>query len=141
MQHPRHAHFLLQNARILKFIKHEGSDWVLTKNGLDFLEANEDKREEILVESMLESKIVSCTISEVGTLEDAAKMTCEQLSMLLMSNTLLEEGSSKGIHRSTAVRRAASLRKWLRWLSQKTLRISDDFDDALITGERETLEL
>ena len=43
-EHRRQAHFLIQNAIILGFVKRESSEWKLTALGYEFLETEEKRK-------------------------------------------------------------------------------------------------
>jgi hypothetical protein len=139
-QHIRHAHLLLQNADILGFIGRKNSNWVLTDSGLLFLRSNNTEKKLLIAKAMVSSNLFRFLLERSGSFAKAKKMSIQQISELLLMNTIISKGSIEPIQKSTATRRAASVKGWLNWLSATVGNALDDPRDELVLAEQETLD-
>jgi len=139
-QHTRHAHLLLQNAYILGFVRREGNKWTLTASGFKFLEATKEKKGLMLAKAMLESRLMSFVIKRAGSLSKATMMTTRQISDLLIETTVVQAGSKKRIEKTTADRRAVSVKGWISWLERNIPKIGGENARELLVVQQKALD-
>ncbi|RLI52497.1 MAG: hypothetical protein DRP09_17800 [Candidatus Thorarchaeota archaeon] len=112
----RHAHFMCQNCCILGFAVRSDSGLVLTDKGRRFLDSGDRMKGLILAQSILESPVVSMLIKHAGSLEEAARMSQDDITEFLVENTLASTRKTAPIEAVTARRRASSVKRWIEWL-------------------------
>lgn len=114
-EHPRQAHFLIQNARILGFAKKVKRGYSLTEKGRSYLKASETEKGYMLSYALLECRIIDSLVQYAGSLGKAVKMSREEISDFLVRHVSVPT-SGHLMQRVTADRRASTVRAWLDWL-------------------------
>lgn len=138
-EHERHAHFLVQNARILGLVVRDETRWILSESGKEFVNATTETKGLILARAMLDSRIVSALIMHAGSLEAASRMTVEEISDFLVETTFVSEGNRDPIQGVTANRRASSVKYWIQWLRTNLPRIESEHKGASAISKQKTL--
>lgn len=115
-QHLRHAYFLLQNGCILGFLRKVHSGWALTDSGYVFLESDIDTQNQLIRNGMIKSNLFSFLLASSGNLKNAKLLSVYEISEFLQLNTIVSKEKRKPIKKSTADRRAASVKGWLKWI-------------------------
>jgi hypothetical protein len=139
-QDVRHAHFMVQNARILGFAISDGSKVRLTKSGSDFIDASPRLKGFLLCRALLASRVISELMKKKGILGDIACLSKEEISDFLVENAVVSRTDNSPMQRVTANRRASSVRHWLTWLEKNLPFIHEVPEQQTKTNFQETLE-
>ncbi len=125
-QHPRQAHFMLQNARILGFVSKVGNEFVLTDLGSLFLRSTDELKGLVLLRAILSCKVFQMLVEYAGSIAAANRMSVDEVSDFLLTEVRVSEMSQKPIQPITARRRASSLKRWVAWAYRNLPRIESE---------------